>query len=94
MNFIDRTVSVEQAIIILAKNGVQVNEKEAKDILELLYLVAKTYNKSKEKKALTLRRIRTLNDCRLQAYCGTFRLFISNRLSILRLKHRTQKVKF
>jgi len=55
MNFIDRTVSVEQAIIILAKNGVQVNEKEAKDILELLYLVAKTYNKSTEKKSSNLK---------------------------------------
>lgn len=51
MNFIDRNISVEQAIIILAKNGVQVNEKEAKNILELLYLVAKNYNKSKEKKS-------------------------------------------
>lgn len=51
MNFIDRNVSVEQSIIILAKNGVQVNEKEAKNILELLYLVAKNYNKSKEKKS-------------------------------------------
>ena len=50
MNFIDRNVSVEHAIIILAKNGVQVNEKEAKIILELLYLVSKSYNKPKEKK--------------------------------------------
>lgn len=50
MNFIDRNVSVEQAIIILAKSGVQVNEKEAKVILELLYLVSKNYNKPKNKK--------------------------------------------
>lgn len=52
MNFIDRNVSAEQVIIILAKNGVQVNEKEAKIILELLYLVSvsKSYNKPKEKK--------------------------------------------
>lgn len=49
MNFIDRNVSVEQAIIILAKNGVQINEKEAKIILELLYLVSKSYNKPKKK---------------------------------------------
>lgn len=55
MNFIDRNVSVEQAIIILAKNSVQLNEKEAKDILELLYLVAKTYNKSKERKSSNLK---------------------------------------
>ncbi|MGX5683254.1 PTS sugar transporter subunit IIBC [Chryseobacterium cucumeris] len=57
MKFIDRNVSVAQAIIILAKNGVQVNEKEAKDILELLYLVAKTYSKSKEKKSSDLKEI-------------------------------------
>ncbi|AZA60122.1 PTS sugar transporter subunit IIBC [Chryseobacterium indoltheticum] len=57
MNFIDRNVSVEQAIIILAKNGVQVNEKEAKDILELLYLVAKNYNKLKERKSTDLKEI-------------------------------------
>lgn len=50
MNFIDRNVSAEQVIIILAKNGVQVSEKEAKIILELLYLVSKSYNKPKEKK--------------------------------------------
>lgn len=57
MNFIDRNVSVEQAIIILAKNGVQINEKEAKDILELLYLVAKNYNKSNERKSSNLKEI-------------------------------------
>lgn len=50
MNFIDKNVSVEQAIIILSKNGIQVNEKEAKIILELLYLVSKNYNKPREKK--------------------------------------------
>ncbi|CAD0225782.1 PTS sugar transporter subunit IIBC [Chryseobacterium sp. JV274] len=52
MNFIDRNVSVEQAITILAKNGVQVNDNEAKIILELLYLVAKNYKKSEERKKL------------------------------------------
>ncbi|RVT77355.1 PTS sugar transporter subunit IIBC [Flavobacterium sufflavum] len=50
MNFIDKNVSVEQAIIILSKNGIQVNEKEAKIILELLYLVSKNYNKPRVKK--------------------------------------------
>lgn len=40
----------EQAIIILTKNGIQVNEKDAKIILELLYLIAKNYNESKERK--------------------------------------------
>lgn len=36
-----------KTIIILAKSRVQVNEKEAKIILELLYLVSKSYNKPK-----------------------------------------------
>ncbi|MDV7698656.1 PTS sugar transporter subunit IIBC [Chryseobacterium soli] len=52
MNFIDKNVSIKQAIILLAKNGVQVNEKEAKIILELLYLVSKSHNKPKEEKIL------------------------------------------
>ncbi|MEJ5049368.1 PTS sugar transporter subunit IIBC [Chryseobacterium culicis] len=57
MNYIDRNVSVEQAIIILAKNGVQVNDKEAKIILELLYLIAKNYNKSEVRKSSNLKEI-------------------------------------
>ncbi|KQK26207.1 PTS sugar transporter subunit IIBC [Chryseobacterium aquaticum] len=64
MNFIDRNVSVEQAIIILAKNGVQVNEKEAKIILELLYLVSKSYNQPKEKNIRTLLGFQTTPSCR------------------------------
>jgi len=50
MNFIDKNVSVENAVIILSKNGIKVNEKEAEIILELLYLVSKSYDKPKEKK--------------------------------------------
>ena len=50
MNFIEKNVSVEKAVIILSKNGIQVNEKEAKIILELLYLVSKNYDKPREKK--------------------------------------------
>jgi hypothetical protein len=50
MNFIEKNVSVEKAVIILARNGIQVDEKEAKIILELLYLVSKNYDKPKEKK--------------------------------------------
>ncbi|QBA19738.1 PTS sugar transporter subunit IIBC [Chryseobacterium indologenes] len=57
MNYIDRNVSVEQAIIILSKNGVQVNDNEAKIILELLYLVAKNYNKSEVRKSSNLKKI-------------------------------------
>ncbi|MBZ4035343.1 PTS sugar transporter subunit IIBC [Flavobacterium sp. 17A] len=52
MNFIEKNVSVEEAVIILSQNGIQVDEKEAKIILELLYLVSKNYDKPKEKKIL------------------------------------------
>jgi hypothetical protein len=44
MNFIDKRVSVRRAIRILAKNGIQVDEKEASTILDFLYLMTKTYN--------------------------------------------------
>lgn len=37
-------------LIILSKNGIQVNDEEAKIILELLYLVSKNYDKPREKK--------------------------------------------
>ena len=50
MNFIEKNISVEKAVIILYKNGIQVDEKEAKIILELLYLVSKNYDKPREKK--------------------------------------------
>ncbi|PIF71307.1 PTS sugar transporter subunit IIBC [Flavobacterium sp. 2] len=54
MNFIEKNVSVEKAVIILSKNGIQVDEKEAKIILELLYLVSKNCDKPKEKKSFIL----------------------------------------
>jgi len=41
MNFIEKNVSVEKAVIILFKNGIQVDEKEAKIILELLFSIKK-----------------------------------------------------
>lgn len=65
MNFIEKNISVEKAIIILSKNGIQVNEKKAKIILELLYLVSKNYDKPKEKKnIISLMRLRTtLSPC-------------------------------
>lgn len=47
MNFIDRNISVEKAVIILSKNGIKVNEKQAEIILELLYLLSKSYDKSR-----------------------------------------------
>lgn len=46
MNYIDDRVSVKQAIKILARNGILVNENEANTILDFLYLMAKTYNKN------------------------------------------------
>lgn len=59
MNFIDRKVSVNKAIAILAKNGIQVADEEATVILDLLYLIAKNYKRPQEKNAETPRRNRT-----------------------------------
>lgn len=61
MSFIDKKVSDKRAITILAKNGIQVSEREADVILDFLYLVAKNYNKpEKDQEAESLRRSRTL----------------------------------
>jgi len=43
--FSSRKVSVDQAIKLLNKNGVRVDENQAAIILDFLYLFAKTYNK-------------------------------------------------
>ncbi|WP_047439559.1 hypothetical protein [Chryseobacterium sp. Marseille-Q3244] len=56
-NFIDRNISVEQAIIILAKNGILVSDDETKIILELLYLIAKNQKKSEERKIQNIKEI-------------------------------------
>jgi DNA invertase Pin-like site-specific DNA recombinase len=56
-NFIDRNISVGQAIIILAKNGILVSDDEAKTILELLYLIAKNQKKSEERKSSNIKEI-------------------------------------
>ena len=45
-----KNVSVEKAVIILSKNGIQINENEAEIILELLYLLSKSYDKPRERK--------------------------------------------
>jgi hypothetical protein len=47
MNFIDNKTSVKQAMSILAKNGIQVDDTEASVILEFLHIIAKNYNKHK-----------------------------------------------
>lgn len=61
MNFIDRKVSVNQAIAALAKNGIAVDDGEAAVILDFLYLISKNRNKPEEAKdAGTLKRNRTL----------------------------------
>ncbi len=48
MNFIDKKVSVNRAIAILAKNGIQVDDEETAVILDFLYLMAKNYKKIEE----------------------------------------------
>ena len=41
--FSSRKVSTDQAIKVLKRNGIQVNEDQAIVILDFLYLLAKTY---------------------------------------------------
>jgi len=43
-NFLDRKVNSSRAISILAKHGIQIDEKEAAMILNLMYIVATTYS--------------------------------------------------
>lgn len=42
--FSARKVSADQAVRLLARNGIRVNKEKAEVILDFLYLVAKTYN--------------------------------------------------
>lgn len=48
MNFIDKKVSVKQAIEMLARQDIHVNDDEATFILDFLYLMSKNYNETKE----------------------------------------------
>jgi hypothetical protein len=43
MAFSNRQVSINQAIKILKRNGIQANEDQARSILNFLYLLARTY---------------------------------------------------
>jgi len=43
-----RKVSVDQAIKLLRRNGIQVNEDQALIILDFLYLLARTYGSIKK----------------------------------------------
>ncbi len=45
--FSSRKVSVDQAIKLLRRNGIHVNEDQAVIILDFLYLLAKTYSNIK-----------------------------------------------
>jgi hypothetical protein len=51
MSFIDRKVSVNRAIAILAKNDIEIGDEEAAVILDFLYLISKNHNKLKEEKS-------------------------------------------
>jgi hypothetical protein len=51
MKFQEKKVSIKSAIAILAKNTSDVNTEEAVIILDLLYLIAKTYKKTKHGKS-------------------------------------------
>jgi len=50
MNFIDKKVSVKTAIATLAKNGIQVDDRDGTVILDFLYLMAKNQNSLKKTK--------------------------------------------
>ncbi|WP_293954208.1 MULTISPECIES: hypothetical protein [unclassified Sphingobacterium] len=43
MNYIEKKISINKAMAILAKNGIHVNEEETVTILDFLYLMAKYY---------------------------------------------------
>lgn len=65
MNFIDRRISVNRAVAMLAKNGIAVDDGEAAVILDFLYLISKNCNKPAEaKNGETLKRNRTLEKSR------------------------------
>ena len=43
--FSNRRISIDQAIKVLRRNGIQANEDQARIILDFLYLMAKTISK-------------------------------------------------
>ena len=43
--FSNTRISIDQAIRILRRNGIQANEEQARIILDFLYLIAKTISK-------------------------------------------------
>lgn len=67
MNFTERKVSINRAIAMLAKSGIEVDDGEAALILDFLYLMSKNRNTSEEvKNDETLKGNRTS-----EKYCET-----------------------
>lgn len=64
MNFIDKKITVNQAITILAKNNIDADENDAIVILDFLYLIAKNTNKIEGKTSESLRTNRTSKKAR------------------------------
>jgi len=54
MLFSSRKVSTNQAIKVLKRNGIQVNEDQATVILDFLYLIAKTYSSVERREFLEI----------------------------------------
>jgi|GEM_PF-1043665 len=46
--FTNRRVSIGQAVSILTRNGIQIDEEQAKIVLDFLYLIAKTIPKDQQ----------------------------------------------
>ena len=44
MNYIEKRIFTNKAMMMLAKNGIHVNEEETVTILDFLYLMAKYYS--------------------------------------------------
>lgn len=44
-DFSNKKVSVVQTIKILKRNGIEINEDQASEILDFLYLIAKTFKR-------------------------------------------------
>nr|WP_067062636.1 hypothetical protein [Mucilaginibacter sp. L294] len=80
MNFLDKKIAVKRTVILLAKNGIQVDDNEAIVILNFLYLVAKIYERDSD---LDLN-IKEKSNCQKARYI-TFRLlsFNGSRISLL-----------
>lgn len=50
MSFIDKKISAKGAIVILSKSGIEVDDDEARVIIDFLYLLAKNHKSDGEGK--------------------------------------------